>query len=133
MTCSSRYHKARRVQKRPIQDQITDSLRFLLSRTQIWRRWVGNYNTRTRDRIDLYFNLATQTDNKTNLEIASMSKSISEENRKDSLSIITLAAVTVVFLPGTFVTVRLVSTSYLSCSILETLRPSSLVSESCFN
>ena len=82
-----------------------DSLQFLLSRTNTWKRWVANYNTRTTIRINMFFNLATQADSKTNLQIASTSKMIAAEPRKDSLSMITIAAVTMTFLPGTFVTV----------------------------
>lgn len=84
-----------------------ESFTYLLSRNQVWKRWSANYNARTKIRIDLFFNLASQGDSHTNLEIASISKKIAEETRKDSSSMITIAAVTMLFLPGTFICVSL--------------------------
>ncbi|KAL9609893.1 MAG: hypothetical protein Q9167_005364 [Letrouitia subvulpina] len=83
--------------------KTAETLKFLASRTQIWRRWVASYNTRTKNRIDLFFNLAIQKDNRINIEIARLTKDIAQESRKDSSSMITIAALTMVFLPGTFV------------------------------
>ncbi len=90
------------------------SMELLLARDHIWKRWLANYNTRTKIRIDLFFNLASQKDNRINIEIANTSKQIAadtqrvaEEARKDSSSMITIAAVTMLFLPGTFVSVCL--------------------------
>ena len=58
------------------------------------------------------FNIASQNDNRTNIDIAATSKQIAEDSRriaeeakKDSSSMITIAAVTMLFLPGTFVSV----------------------------
>ena len=82
-----------------------ESLEFLLNRNQRWRRWVSSYNTRVKIRIDLAFNVASQNDNRTNLKIANASAKIAQETRKDSSSMITLAALTMLFLPGTFVSV----------------------------
>lgn len=84
-----------------------DSITFLASRTRIWRRWVANYNTRTKIRIDLFFNLANQNDSRNNIEIAALTKDIAQETRKDSSSMITIAVLTMLFLPGTFLSVRL--------------------------
>lgn len=81
------------------------SVAFVLSRTRIWKRWVADYNARTNIRINLFFNLANQADIRTNIEIASISKRIAEETRNDSSSMITIAAVTMFFLPGSFVAV----------------------------
>lgn len=86
--------------------KTTESIAYLASRTQTWRRWVANWSVRTKIRIDLFFNLASQNDNRTNLEIASTSKDIAEKTRNDSSSMITIAALTMLFLPGTFVSVR---------------------------
>lgn len=85
-----------------------ESLSFIMSRNRVWRRWTSNYTTRTNIRINLFFNLASQGDNRTNLDIASSSKAIAEETRQDSSSMITIAAVTMFFLPGTFVSVSFV-------------------------
>ena len=82
-----------------------ESIAFLLSRIRWWKRWVANYNARTSIRINLFFNLANQRDSHTNLDIANTSKKIAEETQKDSSSMITIAAVTMFFLPGTFISV----------------------------
>ena len=87
-----------------------ESLDYLAGRTRCWRRWAGNYQARTDLQIQLFFNLATQGDNRTNLEIAKSTKSLAEESRKDSSSMITIAVLTMVFLPGTFISVSRVAT-----------------------
>lgn len=80
-----------------------EAIQYLLTRNTIWKRWVGNYNTRTQIRINLYFNLASQDDNKINIKIANTSKEIAEATLRDSSSMITIATMTMLFLPGTFV------------------------------
>ena len=87
-----------------------EAVEYLLSRTQLWKRWVGSYNSRTQVQINLVFNLASQGDNRTNIEIAKTSKQIAEATLRDSSSMITIAAMTMLFLPGTFVSVSLVLT-----------------------
>ncbi|KIJ36198.1 hypothetical protein M422DRAFT_782343 [Sphaerobolus stellatus SS14] len=82
---------------------IEDSVEFLLARTRGWKRWAENYNERTKIQINLFFNLSTQADNRTNLEIARLTGDIAVDTQKDSSSMITMAAVTMFFLPGTFV------------------------------
>ena len=47
----------------------------------------------------------SQGDNSTSLEIAKSTKSLAEESRRDSSSMITIADLTMVFLPGTFISV----------------------------
>ena len=92
------------------QESNYEAVQYLITRNTIWKRWVGNYNTRTQIRINLYFNLASQVDNKTNIgiaktniEIANTSKEIASATLKDSSSMITIATMTMLFLPGTFV------------------------------
>ena len=82
-----------------------ESIAYLASKLRIWRRWVANYNKRTQIRIDLFYNLANQNDNRNNIEIARLTKDIAQESRKDSSSMITIAVLTMLFLPGTFVSV----------------------------
>ena len=92
-------------------------MEFILSRNRIWKRWVANYITRTSIRIDLFFNIANQNDNHINIDIASTSKRIAEEAKRDSSSMITIAAMTMLFLPGTFVSVStLLLGSFEDCS-----------------
>ena len=83
-----------------------EAMEFLSSRNQYWKRWVGNYVTRTQIRINLFFNLAAQNDNRTNIQIANNSKQIAEATLHDSSSMIVIATLTMFFLPGTFVSVR---------------------------
>ncbi|TAQ89096.1 hypothetical protein B7494_g2599 [Chlorociboria aeruginascens] len=80
-----------------------ESLRYIQSQIRIWRRWASSYNLRTKVRIDLFFNLASQNDNRTNLEIANTSKSIATSALRDSSAMTTIAALTMLFLPGTFI------------------------------
>jgi hypothetical protein len=56
--------------------------------------------------MNLFFSIGSQVDNRTNLQIAELTSKISQEAKRDSSSMITIAAVTMVFLPGTFISVR---------------------------
>ena len=92
------------------QESNYEAMQYLIARNTIWKRWVGNYNTSTQIRINLYFNLASQVDNKTNIgiaktniEIANTSREIASATLRDSSSMITIATMTMLFLPGTFV------------------------------
>ncbi|KAL2040003.1 hypothetical protein N7G274_007406 [Stereocaulon virgatum] len=80
-----------------------ETIVFFKSRNRIWKRWVENYNERTRLMMNLFFSIASQVDNRTNLQIAELTSKISWEAKRDSSSMITIAAVTMVFLPGTFI------------------------------
>jgi hypothetical protein len=71
------------------ESSVIESLTFLVSRNRVWKRWVANYNERTKIRINLFFNLASQSDNRTNLEIADLTSKISIETQRDSSSMIT--------------------------------------------
>jgi hypothetical protein len=71
------------------ENTVDESLTFLISRNRIWKRWVKNYNERTKIRINLFFNLASQSDSRTNLEIADLTSQISIETQRDSSSMIT--------------------------------------------
>ncbi|KAF6743069.1 hypothetical protein DFP72DRAFT_935782 [Ephemerocybe angulata] len=53
--------------------------------------------------MNLSYALAAQKDSATNLEIAHFSSRIAAETHSDSSSMITMAALTMLFLPGTFV------------------------------
>ena len=55
--------------------------------------------------MNLLFSIAAQVDNKTNLDIADLTAKIALDTKRDSSSMITIAAVTMVFLPGTFISV----------------------------
>ncbi|KAL8945717.1 MAG: hypothetical protein Q9222_007782 [Ikaeria aurantiellina] len=53
--------------------------------------------------MNLFFSISSQVDSRTNLEIANLTSTIAIDAQKDSSSMITIAAVTMVFLPGTFI------------------------------
>lgn len=63
---------------------VDESLAFLISRNRIWQRWVANYNERTKIRISLFFNLASQNDTRTNLQIAGLMSEIARDAQRDS-------------------------------------------------
>ncbi len=48
-----------------------------------------------------------QKDNLTDIEVAADSRSIAQASKRDSSAMKTIAVLTMVFLPGTFVSVRL--------------------------
>lgn len=68
---------------------LKHSLSFLLSETRIRKRWVDCYSNRTGIQINLWYNLSSQKDNKTNLKIADFTSKIATETQKDSSSMIT--------------------------------------------
>jgi hypothetical protein len=74
-------------------ESVNDSFEYLMSKTNTLRRWVVNYTKRTGIRINLLFNLATQSDNRTNLEIARLSSKIAVSTQRDSSSMITCVRV----------------------------------------
>ncbi|EXJ76188.1 uncharacterized protein A1O5_00696 [Cladophialophora psammophila CBS 110553] len=74
------------------------------------RHLVADYRDRTATQINLLFHLANQAESRDNKEIAGQNKEIAEltariaqQTQRDSASMITIAAVTMFFLPGTFV------------------------------
>jgi hypothetical protein len=68
---------------------VLDSLEYLLSKSSRMKRWAKNYGERTAIRINLIYNLATQADSRTNLEIARLSSRIAVSTQQDSSSMIT--------------------------------------------
>ncbi|RYP22955.1 hypothetical protein DL765_001413 [Monosporascus sp. GIB2] len=80
-----------------------ESFEALESRCNIYRRWILNYKERTNIRINLFFHIASQREFRTNTQIATSTAKVAEQTQRDSASMITIAAVTMIFLPGTFV------------------------------
>lgn len=68
---------------------VLDSLEYILSKSSKMKRWAKNYAERTGIRINLIYNLATQADSRTNLEIARLSSRIAVSTQQDSSSMIT--------------------------------------------
>lgn len=83
-----------------------ENLMFVRSRNCVWKRWVANYEERTQLMMHLFFSIASQMDNRNNLNIANLTSKIAIETKRDSSSMITIAAVTMIFLPGTFISVN---------------------------
>ncbi|PSN71711.1 hypothetical protein BS50DRAFT_234525 [Corynespora cassiicola Philippines] len=75
-------------------------------------RWAVVYRERTNIRINLLFHLANQRESRTNTEIAASTAKVAEQTRRDSASMITIAAVTMFFLPGTFISAILSTTFF---------------------
>ncbi|KAH8731756.1 hypothetical protein GQ44DRAFT_697986 [Phaeosphaeriaceae sp. PMI808] len=78
---------------------------MLISQTQICSRWTTVYRARTETCIQMLFHLSNQA-------IANSSQEIAEQTQRDSASMITVAAVTLVFLPGTFISALLSTTVF---------------------
>lgn len=66
-----------------------ESFRFLQARNQVRRRWVTSFGERTKLVINFVFSIASQRNNQTNLEIASLTSTIAEETQQDNSSMIT--------------------------------------------
>ncbi|KAF2827053.1 hypothetical protein CC86DRAFT_350313 [Ophiobolus disseminans] len=77
----------------------------LVSQAGICSRWTLVYRDRTDICIQMLFHLSNQ-------RIATSSQQIAHQTQKDSASMITLAAVTMIFLPGTFISAILSTTMF---------------------
>ena len=79
--------------------QVADTLEYLCSSMDKQKMWLRNYADRKDIAMNLVFNLVTQQDAANNIEIA-------KEMKKDSSSMNGIALLTMIFLPGTFTSVR---------------------------
>lgn len=93
-----------------------EAFQFLRARNRVRRRWVTSFGERTKLITNFVFNLEAQKVNqasldsaeenkrnsKTNVEIQRLTATIADETAKDNSSMITIATMTMVFLPGTF-------------------------------
>ncbi|KAI4149968.1 MAG: hypothetical protein LQ341_001205 [Variospora aurantia] len=89
--------------KNNLEESAIETLTYYRSKVRTWIRWVENYRERTKLMMSLLFSIGSQADSRTNLGIADLTARIAFDTQKDSSSMITIAAVTMVFLPGTFV------------------------------
>lgn len=78
-------------------------MEFLQTKNNLWKRWVSNYSTRTQICINLYSNLISRKNNRINVEIANTSREIAIAALRDSSSMITIAAMTMLFFSGIFI------------------------------
>ncbi|TFK27511.1 hypothetical protein FA15DRAFT_724066 [Coprinopsis marcescibilis] len=79
------------------------SFDYLSSKVGTWKGWTQNYIERTSILINMLFNFSNQRDNQTNLRVADYTRKIAIATQRDSSSMIAMAAVTMFFLPGAFV------------------------------
>jgi hypothetical protein len=108
-----------------------ESLDVLRAQCENYVRWITVYGERTNIRINLVsitlpllassaytnqipqlFHLANQRESRTNTQIATLTAKVAEQTQRDSSSMITIAAVTMLFLPGTFVCAVLSTTFF---------------------
>lgn len=75
-----------------------NTLEYIFSSLECERRWLYSYKSRKETAMNLVFNLVTQNDNATTVDISYAMK-------KDSSSMNTIAILTMVFLPGTAIAV----------------------------
>ncbi|CAA7262143.1 unnamed protein product [Cyclocybe aegerita] len=84
-------------------DSIIESLDYQKSQTEHLGRQEAVYHGRITTQIALFYNLSNQLDSRTNLDIARLTSKISISTQRDSSSMITIAILTMFFLPGTFI------------------------------
>jgi len=84
-------------------DRVRDDLLALRDFCDDRHRRILNLRQRTNNFITLLYNLITGHDSTVNLQIAIQSAKIARDARKDSMSMKIIAAVTLIYLPGTFV------------------------------
>ncbi|KAF2469542.1 uncharacterized protein BDR25DRAFT_288446 [Lindgomyces ingoldianus] len=89
-----------------------ESFEVLKSQCETFARWTSVYRDRTNIRINLLFHLANQQESRTSLQIAASTAKVAEQTQRDSSSMITIAAVTMFFLPGTFISAILSTTFF---------------------
>lgn len=96
-TVHNRLHKAISSPKQ-IHERAADSITYVIESMQKQKIWFLNYKNRKDSTMALVYNLVTQQDAASNIQIASSMK-------RDSTSMNAIAAMTMAFLPGTFIAV----------------------------
>ncbi|KAL8911137.1 MAG: hypothetical protein Q9171_003628 [Xanthocarpia ochracea] len=89
--------------QRPIEEGVASSLSLGASLSRESLEQVRTLRNRIRIQLSVVANLIVQNDSRTNISIADASKRIAFETRRDSDAMKTIAALTMVFLPATFV------------------------------
>ncbi|KAG9201515.1 hypothetical protein G6514_005713 [Epicoccum nigrum] len=82
-------------EKQDILMKTTDAMGYLSASIESQMRWLKSYKSRKDIAMNLVFNLVTQQDAATGTQIA-------REAKADGTSVKIIAALTMVFLPGTF-------------------------------
>ena len=96
----ARKERATRVKGRggKMRQRKIDKLEYVIASMEKQRKWFQNYKGQKYSSMQLVFNLVTQQDALNNIELAA-------DMKKDSTSMNAIAALTMVFLPGTFTAV----------------------------
>ncbi|KAI4109334.1 MAG: hypothetical protein LQ339_001834 [Xanthoria mediterranea] len=92
--------------RRPVEEGVVSSLSLCASLSRESLEQARTLRNRVRIQLSVVANLISQNDSRTNIAIANASRRIGFETRRDSDAMKTIAALTMVFLPGTFVAVR---------------------------
>lgn len=79
-------------------ERAADTIEFVIRSLEKQEMWFLNYKNRKDGMMSLVFNLVTQQDAANGMEIAA-------DTKRDSTSMNAIAALTMVFLPGTFTAV----------------------------
>ncbi|KAL8894251.1 MAG: hypothetical protein Q9192_004482 [Flavoplaca navasiana] len=88
---------------RSLEEGVATSLGLCASFTRESLEQVRTLRNRVRIQLSVVINLIAQNDSRTNIAIADASRRIAFETRRDSDAMKTIAALTMIFLPGTFV------------------------------
>jgi hypothetical protein len=80
------------------QHRTVDMLHYLIDSMRKQQLWFHNYKAREESTMGLVYNLVTQQDAANNIELA-------KDMKRDSTSMVAIATLTMVFLPGTFTAV----------------------------
>lgn len=81
-----------------VQQRAADSIKYVIKSMEKQKMWFLNYKNRKDSTMSLVYNLVTQQDAANNISIAA-------DMKRDSTSMNAIAALTMVFLPGTFTAV----------------------------
>ncbi|KAL4949841.1 hypothetical protein BDW69DRAFT_197752 [Aspergillus filifer] len=105
-TVHGRLHKAINSPSQ-VHERTADSITYVIESMQKQKIWFLNYKNRKDSTMALVYNLVTQQDAASNIQIASSMK-------RDSTSMNAIAAMTMAFLPGTFIAAILDSGIFLA-------------------
>ncbi|KAH1975545.1 hypothetical protein KXW88_009577 [Aspergillus fumigatus] len=94
-TAHARLHEAMGSPAR-VFERASDSITYVIESMQKQKIWFLNYKNRKDSTMALVYNLVTQQDAASNIQLAASMK-------RDSTSMNAIAALTMVFLPGTFI------------------------------
>jgi hypothetical protein len=90
----------------PHSQNAIESLHFLSARNALRRRWVTSFGERTKLIIGFVFSVTSQKDMAQNIRIGDLTGKIATETQRDNSSMITIATMTMLFLPATAISVR---------------------------